>query len=80
MIKIGDVTKEQAKQYNPNWPQNPDYSYRILIIGGPWSVKKLINVIYEEPDSDKIHVCDKDPYEAKHQFLIKKKKDRIKTF
>ena len=52
--------------------QNPNYSYRILIIGGPRSGKKssLFNVINEEPDSDKIHVYDKDPYEAKYQLLI----------
>ena len=24
---------DSAKEYNPNWPQIPDHSYRILIIG-----------------------------------------------
>ena len=24
---------DAAKEYNPNWPQIPDNSYRILIIG-----------------------------------------------
>ena len=34
MINFGDVTKKNIKEYTLNWPQNPDYSYRILIIGG----------------------------------------------
>ena len=32
MIHYDDVTKENIKQYNPNWPEIPDHSYRILII------------------------------------------------
>ena len=34
MIKSDDVTKENIKQHNPNWPQVSDHPYRILIIGG----------------------------------------------
>ena len=40
MINIDDVTKEHIKQYNPNWPQNPGYRYRLLIIAGSRSGKK----------------------------------------
>ena len=34
MIKFDDVTKENIKEHNPNWPQIPDHPYRILIIRG----------------------------------------------
>ena len=36
MINIVDVTKESGKEY---WPQIPDHSYRILIIGSSRSGK-----------------------------------------
>ena len=34
MINFDDVTKENIKEHNPNWPQIPGHPYRILIIGG----------------------------------------------
>ena len=34
MIHFDDVTKENINEQNPNWPQIPDHSYRLLIIGG----------------------------------------------
>ena len=34
IIKFDDVTKENIKEHNPNWPQIPDHPYRILIIRG----------------------------------------------
>ena len=75
MINFDDVTKEKKKEHNPNWPQIPDYPYIILIIGGPGSGKtnSLFNLIIHEPDIDKIDSYAKDPYEAKYQFLIKKR-------
>ena len=33
MIQFDDVTKENIKGQNLNWPQIPDHPYRILIIG-----------------------------------------------
>ena len=30
---------EKIKEHNPNWPEIPDHSYRILIIGGSESGK-----------------------------------------
>ena len=39
MIKFDDITKENTKKHNPNWPQIPDHPYRILIIEGPGSGK-----------------------------------------
>ena len=32
IINCDDVIKENIKEHNPNWPQIPDNSYRILII------------------------------------------------
>ena len=34
MINFDDVTKENIKARNQNWPQIPDHPYRILITGG----------------------------------------------
>ena len=47
MINWDDVTKENLKGHNPNWPQIPDHPYRILIMGGSGSEKtySLVNLI-----------------------------------
>ena len=34
MIKFDDVTKANIKEHNQNWPEIPDHSYRMLIVGG----------------------------------------------
>ena len=75
MINYDDVTKERIQKHNPNWPQNPEHQYRILIIedSGSGRTKSLINLINEQPDIDKIYFCTKDPYKAKYQFLINKR-------
>ena len=75
MINFDDVTKENIKKYNPNWPQISDHPYRILILGCPGSEKtsSLFNLINEEPDIDEIFSYAKDPYQEKYQFLIEKK-------
>ena len=83
MINFDYVTKENIKGHNPNWAQIHDHSYRILVIGGFGSGKthSLSNLKNEEPDIDKSDLCAKDPYKAKYQFLIKKKKKcRLKEF
>ena len=53
MINLDDVTKENIKEHNPNWPQIPDNinNWRL------WIKKKtnsLINLINQQPDIDKI--------------------------
>ena len=75
MINYDDVTKENIKERNPDWPQTSDHPCRILIIGGPRSGKtnSLFNLISHEPDIDKIYLYAKDPYEAKYQFLFSKR-------
>ena len=47
----------------------------MLIIGGSGSEKtnSLLNLINNQPDIDKIYLYAKDPYEAKHQYLINKR-------
>ena len=47
MIKFDDVTKEETKELNPNWPQISDHPYRTLIIGASGSGKanSLFNLI-----------------------------------
>ena len=36
-----DVTKENKKEHNPNWPQIFDHSYRTLINGDSGSGKNI---------------------------------------
>ena len=40
MIDFDDVTKENIKEHNSNWPQIRDHQYEISIIGGSGSGKK----------------------------------------
>ena len=63
MINFDDVTKENIKEHNPNWPQIPDHPHIILITGGSESGKTnpLFNVINHQPDIDKIYLYAKDP-------------------
>ena len=58
MINFDDVTKENIKENNSNWPQIPDYPCRILTIGGSGleKTKSLFNIINQEPYIDKITI------------------------
>ena len=75
MINFDDATKENIKEHNPNWPQIPDHSYRILIITGSGSreVNSIFNLISHQLNIDKIYLYAKDLYEAKYQLLINRK-------
>ena len=74
MINFDDYANENKTEHNLKWPYIPDHPYRILIIGGSGSGKTnaLLNLINNQPDTDKIYLYAKDPYEAKYQFLINK--------
>ena len=39
MFNFYYITKEHIKEHHPKWPEIPDHSYRILIIGGSESGK-----------------------------------------
>ena len=75
MVDFGDFTKENVKEYNPNWSKISDHPYRILITGGSGSGKmiSLFNLIKAAISIDKIYLYTKDPHEAKYQFLIDKR-------
>ena len=64
MINSDDVAKENIKEHNPDWPQIPDHPCRILITASG-KANSLFNLINHP----------KDPFEAKYQFLIKKRED-----
>ena len=74
MINFDDVTKENIKKFNPNWPQIPDHSNRLLITegSGSWKTNLLFKLINRQLDIDKSYLFTKDPLEAIHQFLINK--------
>ena len=74
MINFDNYVNENKTKLNKNWPYIPDHPYRILIIGGSGSGKTnaLLNLINNQPDIDRMYFYAKDPYEAKHQFLIDK--------
>ena len=77
MINFDDVTKEKIfflKKKNPSRSISSWLSIQNISIGGSGSEKTnlLLNLINQQPDIDKIYFYAKDPYEAKHQFLINK--------
>ena len=75
MINFDDYTNENKIEHNSKRSYIPDNPYRILIVGGSGSGKKnaLLNLINNKLDIDKIYLHAKDPYEAKYQYLIKKR-------
>ena len=76
MISFDSYTYENKTEHNSKWPYIPDHPYRILVIGGSGSGKTnaLLNLINNQPDIDKIYLYAIDPYEAKYQHLISKRK------
>ena len=72
MINFDDYTNEKETEHNLKCPYIPDHPYRILIIGGSRSGKTnaLLNIINNQLDTEKIYSYAKDPYKAKHQYLI----------
>ena len=57
-INYDNGTKENIKRHNLNWPQIPDHSYSILVIGDSRSGKTnvLLNLIKQEDDNDYISI------------------------
>ena len=73
IIKL-QVTNYKLQMFNfiPNWSEIPDNPYEILIIGvyGSGKANAPLNLLNHGPDINKIYSYAKEPYEAKHQFLI----------
>ena len=71
----GIASNENKTKHNKNWPYIPDHPCKILIIGGSGSGKAnvLFYLIENQPDTDKIYLYAKNPYEAKYQYLINKR-------
>ena len=75
MINFDDYANENKTQHNLQWPYIPDHPYRMLIIGsGSGKTNVLLNLINKQPDTDKMYLYSKDPYEAKYQYLTDKRK------
>ena len=78
VIDFDDVTNGNKTKHHPDWPCISDHSYRILIIGGLRSEKPngLLNLLSHkkghQANKRSSHLCGKDPYKAKYQFLTNK--------
>ena len=75
MITFDNYTNETKTERNSMLPCIPNNPYRILIIGvfGSQKTNALLNLINNQPDIDKIYLYEKNPYEAKYQYLINKR-------
>ena len=62
MVNFDNITNENNAEHNLKWPCIPDYSYRILKIGGSGSRKTnaLLNLVSHQQDIDKIYLYTKD--------------------
>ena len=78
MFNFAFMIKEDIKEHDSNWPENPDHSYIILIAQDSVSGKTntLLNLINFETNIDKIYLYAKDLYEWKLKLLISKRKSR----
>ena len=72
MINFDDHTNENKTEHNPKLPYIPDNLYTILIIGRSGSARTngLLNLINNQPDTDKIYLYAKDLYEANTNILL----------
>ena len=75
MLTFDNYTNENKTEHNLKWQYIPDYPYKIPIVGGSGSGKTnaLLNLINNQPKIDKIFLYEKDPCEAKYQYLINKR-------
>ena len=77
MINFDNYTNENKTEHNSKWPYISDHPYIILIIGGSGSGKtKLLNLINNQLDIDKIYLYAKGLYDETYQFLMNKKESK----
>ena len=76
MFNFDYITKEDIKKHYPNRPEFSNHPYRILKIGDSefGKIYPLLNLINHERDIDRTYLYAKDPYEAKYQLLVNKRK------
>ena len=72
-----NVTKQNIKEHNSNWPHIHDHPYGISIVvgSGYGKTNSLFNLINHQPDIYKIYLYAKDTYKAKYQLLINKQEN-----
>ena len=74
MINFDGYADENKTEHNKNWTYIPDNPYRIIIGGsGSWKTNLLLNLIENQPDTNKIYLHAKDPYKSKYQYLINRR-------
>ena len=58
MINFDDVTKENKKEHNINWPEISDHPYRMLIFNssGSGKMNALFNLISYQWNIDQIYL------------------------
>ena len=68
MINFYNYTNKNKTEHNSKWPDIPDHSYRILIIGGSGYGKTnaSLNLINNQPNINQILLFAKDPHEEKY--------------
>ena len=75
MINSDDVTKENIKEHNPNWPQIPDNPYRIIIRSG--KTNSLFNLINYQQDATKIYLYAKDDMDDIYENIEEYNRNKI---
>ena len=71
MIIFDVIITGNIKKCNGSCPKIPHHRYWILIIGGSGTGKTniLLNLIHNQPDSDKIYIYTKDTFDNKFQLI-----------
>ena len=76
------LQKKTKKKHDPNWLQIPNHLQKISLVGGSGSgkAKSLFNLISLQPDTDKIYLYSKDPYETYELLINKRGSSGLKHF
>ena len=69
MINVGNIINDNNKKHKENWPYIPDHP------SGSGITNKLLNLINEQRDIDKINLYAKDLSESKYERLIKNREN-----